>query len=135
MQRLIVLGCCALVASVAMAADISTVTTDSGRYLSVLGRSGGATMAPWFTGGSESGPSGIHDIASNAGNAEQGHGFTDGDLAPGNGIVTWGPGQNPNGPHYQGLKFKRAATIASLDWHNFTYGDGGTFAAAPAIDV
>lgn len=130
MQRLIVLAAVTLLVASATAEDLTTVTTDTGRYLSVLGKNDGATMV-W---GEATGPTGIHDIASNAGNGERGFGFTDGELAPANGVVTWGTGQ-PLGPHYQGLKFKRAALINSLDWHNFIYGDGGTFAATPTVEV
>lgn len=119
----------AVLATAAVANDISTVTTDSGRYLSVLGKPDGATTVPGDTG-----PTGIHDITSNGGNGERGFTLTDGNIAPPNGFVTWGAGQ-PAGDHYQGLKFKRPATITGLNWHNFTYGDGGTFAAAPTVEV
>lgn len=118
-----------VLATSAVAQDISTVTTDSGRYLSVLGKPAGATSLP-----GDSGPTGIHDITSNGGNGERGFSLTDGELAPSNGFVTWGAGQ-PAGDHYQGLKFKRPATIASIEWHNFTYSDGGTFATTPTIEV
>lgn len=127
MNRFISFIAAAAVLNTAFAADLTTVDTDTGRYLSVLGKASGNTIVK-----DALAPTGIHDIASAGGNAGKGWEMADGDRAPTNACNTFA---GAAGPHYQGYKFKKSALVTSIDWANFTYFDGGTFAATPDVEV
>lgn len=130
MRSLFAAVCAALLVSTAGAADLSTIDTETGRYLPVLGKSDGATIVKDAI--PPSGITGVHDIASAGGNAGLGWEMTDGDRLPPNAANTFA---DPNAVQFQGLKFKKSATVTSLDWANFVYLDGGTFDATPTIEV
>jgi hypothetical protein len=127
MKRLIVITALTTITGAAVATDLSTVDTEAGRYLSVLGKPSGNTIIK-----DSLVPTGIHDIANAGGNAGFGWEMADGDRAPSNASNTFA---GPAGPHYQGYKFKKPARVTSLDWANFTFLDGGTFAATPDVEV
>ncbi len=130
MRRFILVVACAAIASGAFAQDITTVDTPTGRYLSVLGKPAGETIV--FNQVPASGITGIYDIASAGGNAGRGWEMADGVVDPSNAANTFG---DPAATHFQGYMFKHAATITSIDWSNFVYGDGGTFDATPEVQV
>lgn len=117
-------------ASVALADDLSTVDTVTGRYLSVLGKNQGETIVRDAV--PPSGITGIHDIATAGGNAGYGWEMADGERMPTNACNTFAA---DSAVQFQGYKFKRSATITSLDWANFVYLDGGTFDATPTVEV
>lgn len=106
----------------AQAADLTTYPGVEGRYTVNLGRNGGQTV---FSTGY---PSGLFDYANHVSGWTSTWTMNDGD--PGTGWDTFG-GRSPD---FFGYRFKlRANTVTSLFFANRTYGDGGTFAAAPDV--
>lgn len=76
----------------------------------------------------ESIPTGMYVIANADGNQSPWYTLNDGNPRSGVKVTFWG-----SNPDYFGYKFKMPATVNGLTWANYTFYDGGTFAATPEV--
>lgn len=120
---ILMVGLLVSVASV-QGADLTTFSNANvlARYTTSLGTGYGDTIG--------NGGQGICDYASDRGNGEPWWQMNDGNIY--SNVNTYGGGTTED---FAGYQFKLPATVTQIQYSNRIYGDGGTFASTPRVEV
>ena len=103
-------------------ADLTTIGSVEARYTTSLGIDYGDTIG--------NGGQGLYDYASSRGNGQPWWYMNNGD--PFSNVNTYGA---TTAEDFAGYQFKLPASVTEIKYSNRIYGDGGTFAAAPRVEV
>lgn len=104
------------------AADLTTIGSVEARYTTSLGIDFGDTIG--------NGGQGLYDYASHRGNGEPWWLMNNGDLY--SNVNTYG---GTTAEDFAGYMFKLPASVTEIKYSNRIYGDGGTFASTPRVEV
>ena len=137
--RRVLFGCCvaasALVANAQQDLTTNNATSSDpvvtqARYLVNLAMPTGDSVRAWAT------SSGLYDYSSNRGNQAPWYIMNDGQTSAV--AVTYadvgGRGSASSPPDFFGYKFKTAADVTQVVYTDYSFGDGGTFNGAPALE-